>query len=81
MRPKKLERKLAMKGSMITFGLLFLMIAVTSPPAQEKGKYPAPRFPSYMKPPKSIDDMMPFARAAVPQPKETFSRKEHEVED
>jgi hypothetical protein len=73
-RPKKLERKLAMKGSMIIFGLVLLMIALTSPTAQEKGKYPAPRFPSYMKPPKSIDDVMPFARAAVPQPKLGLSR-------
>ena len=56
-----------MKGSMIIFGLVSLMIAVTSPTAQEKGRYPAPRFPSYMKPPKSIEDVMPFARAAVRQ--------------
>ena len=28
---------------------------------------PAPRFPSYVRPPKSIDDVMPFARAAVRQ--------------
>jgi hypothetical protein len=27
-----------------------------------------------MKPPKSIDDVMPFARAAVPQPKLGLSR-------
>jgi hypothetical protein len=33
----------------------------------EKGKYPPPRFPSYVKPPKSIEDVMPFARAAVRQ--------------
>src|SRR5918996_2533234 len=33
----------------------------------ENTKYPAPRFPSYLKPPKSIDDVMPFARAAVRQ--------------
>jgi hypothetical protein len=33
----------------------------------EKATYPAPRFPSYMKPPKSVDDVMPFARAAVRQ--------------
>ncbi len=33
----------------------------------EKAKYPPPRFPSYVKPPKSIDDVMPFARAAVRQ--------------
>src|SRR6266498_2659620 len=35
--------------------------------AAEKANYPAPRFPSYLKPPKSIDDIMPFARAAVRQ--------------
>ncbi len=35
--------------------------------AAEKAKYPAPRFPSYLKPPKSIEDVMPFARAAVRQ--------------
>ena len=35
--------------------------------AQEKGKYPPPRFPSYVKPPKSINDIMPYARAAVRQ--------------
>src|SRR5215472_13197317 len=33
----------------------------------ENTKYPAPRFPSYLKPPKSIDDIMPFAHAAVRQ--------------
>ncbi len=32
-----------------------------------KGEYREPRFPSYLKPPKSIDDVMPFARAAVRQ--------------
>ena len=35
--------------------------------AVEKAQYPAPRFPSYLKPPKSIEDIMPFARAAVRQ--------------
>ena len=35
--------------------------------AADAGKYPAPRFPSYLKPPKSIEDVMPFARAAVRQ--------------
>jgi hypothetical protein len=33
----------------------------------EQAKYPAPRFPSYLKPPKSIEDIMPYARAAVRQ--------------
>ena len=45
--------------------ILFSLIGLTG--AQEKGKYPAPRFPSYVRPPKSIDDVMPFARAAVRQ--------------
>src|SRR5262245_53129150 len=35
--------------------------------AAEKNTYPPPRFPSYVKPPKSIDDVLPFARAAVRQ--------------
>lgn len=34
--------------------------------AQREG-YPAPRFPSYLKPPRGIDDLMPAARAAVRQ--------------
>ena len=33
----------------------------------EKPKYPPPRFPSYLMPPKSVEDIMPFARAAVRQ--------------
>lgn len=36
-------------------------------PSAEKTAYPPPRFPSYLKPPKSIDEVMPFARAAVRQ--------------
>ena len=44
---------------------LFLMFGLGA--AQEKGKFPAPRFPSYVRPPKNIDDVMPFARAAVRQ--------------
>src|SRR5205809_8019397 len=33
----------------------------------ESVKYPAPRFPSYVRPPQAIEDVMPFARAAVRQ--------------
>src|ERR687895_743604 len=33
----------------------------------EKGSYPPPRFPSYLKPPKSVEEIMPYARAAVRQ--------------
>src|SRR5262245_11941754 len=39
----------------------------TSANSADTSKYPAPRFPSYVKPPKSIEDIMPFARAAVRQ--------------
>jgi hypothetical protein len=35
--------------------------------AAESGKYPAPRFPSYTKAPKSVDDVMPYARAIARQ--------------
>lgn len=38
----------------------------TSPrPSAADGTYPAPRWPSYFKPPTSIDDLMPAARALV----------------
>lgn len=40
---------------------------VLSPPAQVAERYPEPRFPSYLKAPTSVDDVMPFARAAVRQ--------------
>ena len=33
----------------------------------EQAKYPQPRFPSYLKPPKSIEDIMPYARAIARQ--------------
>src|SRR5215471_4469167 len=33
----------------------------------EKNAYPAPRFPSYTKTPKSIDEVMPFARSIASQ--------------
>src|SRR6185369_3396594 len=45
--------------------LLLIIACGLSGQAAEQAKYPAPRFPSYLKPPKSIDDIMPYARAAV----------------
>src|SRR5438876_4417406 len=33
--------------------------------AQPNEKYPEPRWPSYFKPPKSVDDLMPAARSFV----------------
>src|SRR5258705_3008568 len=57
-----------MKSTTTTFLLLILLFGlISSLNAAESTKYPAPRFPSYLKPPKSIDDIMPFARAAVRQ--------------
>src|SRR5262245_32789380 len=56
-----------MKSMMILFIFLLSATSVSSLAAAEISKYPAPRFPSYVKPPKSIDDIMPFARAAVRQ--------------
>ena len=35
--------------------------------AAEKNSYPSPRFPSYTKAPKSIDEVMPFARSIASQ--------------
>ncbi len=32
-----------------------------------KGEYPEPRFPAYLKPAKNVDEVLPFARAAVRQ--------------
>ncbi|MGH7832393.1 MAG: hypothetical protein ACREQK_02010 [Candidatus Binatia bacterium] len=50
---------------------LFLAVAISLAGfplyGAEKTHYPPPRFPSYVKPPKSIEDVMPYARAAVRQ--------------
>src|SRR5215470_5086488 len=54
-----------MKIASIFFLALLLIEAPL--PAAESVKYPSPRFPSYLRPPKSIEDVMPFARAAVRQ--------------
>ncbi|HEX9444121.1 MAG TPA: hypothetical protein VGA73_08365 [Candidatus Binatia bacterium] len=51
----------------LVIGAVLCASALFLADAADKGNYPAPRFPSYLKPPKSIDDVMPFARAAVRQ--------------
>jgi hypothetical protein len=56
-----------MKTSLLGLSALLLIGFVAPVAAAENAKYPAPRFPSYLRPPKSIDDVMPFARAAVRQ--------------
>jgi hypothetical protein len=61
------EREVAMSRKLGAACFLLTFIAVHVASGAESKKYPAPRFPSYLKPPKSIDDIMPFARAAVRQ--------------
>jgi hypothetical protein len=56
-----------MRAANFGLGALSMLLMIGLGSAQEKGKYPAPRFPSYVRPPKSIEDVMPFARAAVRQ--------------
>ncbi|HET8564026.1 MAG TPA: hypothetical protein VFM35_09160, partial [Candidatus Binatia bacterium] len=56
-----------MKRWIATIGLAVILALVYWAHAAERNKYPEPRFPSYVKPPKSIDDVLPFARAAVRQ--------------
>src|SRR5262245_31551357 len=53
---------------LLAMGLLLLGVSLAEIAfSAEQGKYPPPRFPSYVKTPKSIEDIMPFARAAVRQ--------------
>lgn len=56
-----------MKLGIVLLAWIVFFGLVESIPAAEKGKYPPPRFPSYVKPPKSIEDIMPFARAIARQ--------------
>src|SRR5689334_15587593 len=56
-----------MRHYLIVVAFAVLAAAILAADAADKGSYPAPRFPSYLKPPKSIDDVMPYARAAVRQ--------------
>jgi hypothetical protein len=51
----------------LSFVAVFLFAVASLGSAAETGKYPSPRFPSYVKPPKTVEDIMPFARAAVRQ--------------
>ena len=57
-----MSRKLGVAGFLVT-----LILSVNFAGAAENKNYPPPRFPSYVRPPKSIEDVMPFARAAVRQ--------------
>ena len=57
-----MSRKLGVAVFLVT-----LILSANFASAAESKNYPPPRFPSYVRPPKSIDDVMPFARAAVRQ--------------
>jgi len=59
--------KVSMKGLVrVTLGV-FILVSIDLATGAEKTRYPEPRFPSYLRPPKSVEDVMPFARAAVRQ--------------
>ena len=46
---------------------VLILVSIGFGTGAEKARYPEPRFPSYLRPPKSVEDVMPFARAAVRQ--------------
>lgn len=50
-----------------TVGLVWSGLLPMMRGPQTAVQYPEPRFPSYLKAPKGLDDVMPFARAAVRQ--------------
>jgi hypothetical protein len=55
-----------MKHFFALFSVAFILLVCVPSSGAEKTRYPAPRFPSYVKPPKSIDDVMPSARGGAP---------------
>src|ERR1019366_7109049 len=46
-------------------GLLSGWVQKSAAPAPAKHNYLPPRFPSYLRPPKTVDDVMPYARRLV----------------
>ena len=56
-----------MKHWIATLVVLICLAHSASTHGAEKSVYPAPRFPSYTKAPKSIDEVMPYARAIARQ--------------
>ncbi|MGH9894392.1 MAG: hypothetical protein ACREA0_20890, partial [bacterium] len=55
-----------MRHRAFPFAVVLLLLTPAPASLQEK-KYPAPRFPSYLRAPKTVDEVMPYARAAVRQ--------------
>src|SRR5690349_5046332 len=56
-----------MKPVQLMSSIAVLFLVVFGLDAAEQIKYPAPRFPSYTKMPKSVDEVMPFARSIARQ--------------
>ncbi|HEV8719516.1 MAG TPA: hypothetical protein VGW77_02615 [Candidatus Binatia bacterium] len=56
-----------MKHWIATLAILVCLALSGRTYGAEKNVYPAPRFPSYTKAPKSIDEVMPYARAIARQ--------------
>ena len=56
-----------MKRSMLAIILLALFGFAAAVLTAEGPRYPPPRFPSYTKAPKSVDDVMPYARSIARQ--------------
>ncbi len=54
-------------SALLISGVLCLLFACAreQETPREKSGYPEPRFPSYLKPPQSIDEIMPYARTLV----------------
>src|SRR3984893_1141665 len=56
-----------MKTVQLVSSIAVLFFVVFGLDAAEQIKYPAPRFPSYTRAPKSVDEVMPFARSIARQ--------------
>src|SRR5918995_4453629 len=56
-----------MKYRITTLVILLYLALSGRTDSAEKSAYPSPRFPSYTKAPKSIDEVMPYARAIARQ--------------
>ena len=51
----------------MVFLTIIMIFAPQNHSVSQDRKYPPPRFPSYLRTPKSVDELMPYARAAVRQ--------------
>lgn len=56
-----------MKQGLLAAGLMAAIGLAQEAYTAEQTKYPAPRFPSYTKAPKSVEEVMPFARSIARQ--------------